>query len=840
MGAAAEASRSGDLLNDTYELCELLESGVVHQAYRARDTRDDRVVRIALLRPELALRAGVAQRFVKGATAFTQIDHPNVARVLSVETDVSGIPFVVEEVIEGESLAKMLGGFPDGMPLGVVMNLLVPVSEAIAAAHERGLAHGALDAEHILLASISGTSVPKVLGFSSGTDLRADVHALGALFYRALSGQLIEHDRKHVPLDELVPHVPSELTELVESCLGAEHARPRDARPLCAALTALRQRLGGARSSAIGAGTGSFRTLEPTAKVVARPPAKAAQPVVDSRAMAKPPAKPLATAKPVVAIAESPPSRRKAMERAVTAPLPDSGPVMEYSPATAIDALAQTAVDASDPSELDPFAVPARPSMPAPTVPSFPEMEAPQIAPEKARAPGAFHADAHAATHFATPAAVVDAAALDPFAFPMANSGAAPPPLPSSKGEMKAAVARPPRLASPAAPPAAAPQKEVSAKAETQAEHKNGRAPKPRPETEKMAGAGTAGLAAAFGPLDGAAAIEQGETHSGELGRAFRESMETEKSGRKNARGALAANNAAESSAATAGGPPALKSKAERDAASLKKSAAEALALSQLQAVAERRSEQRKDFVGTLLMLLFAFGLLRAVPLLSEPDPEVARELLGDRLTISAVAFASLSVIVMIQTWAMQIRTKTMVLRPVTMTLKVVTVCVCVLTGSLFMPSGALGMFEGVARRGLPWGSAFFFLFLGLYGVVRGVQGARSNMLIGAATTILFAGSFVASFQVVNGVIVPGLRRSSQAEVTADVRQKLLGAHHEDENPVIDAGTVEQAQEGFRETHLVGASEEEDMKSIRAMGQARKHNSKSMENLNDKIPDLVK
>jgi len=47
MGAAANASRSGDLLNDIYELCDLVESRDTHQLYSARDTRNDRLVRCA-------------------------------------------------------------------------------------------------------------------------------------------------------------------------------------------------------------------------------------------------------------------------------------------------------------------------------------------------------------------------------------------------------------------------------------------------------------------------------------------------------------------------------------------------------------------------------------------------------------------------------------------------------------------------------------------------------------------------------------------------------------------------------------------------------------------------
>jgi len=342
MGAAANASRSGDLLNDRYELCELVESHETDQLYSARDTETDRLVHIALLRAEHALRPGVAQRFVSRPTQLARLDHPNVVRVWSVESDDSGIPFVVHEPRSGPSLSTMLDAFPDGMPLGVAVNLLVPIVEAMAAAHGRRLTHGALDSEHIVLAELAGATSPKIFGFGSDptADASDDVRALGALFYRALSGQQ-DNTRRHTPLDEVAPHLPLELTELVERCLASVDERPADARLLCDELQTLRQRLGGNRASAVSTERAAVHAPSPVpvqprpaaTPAVARPqavqPRISSMPAIAAKACVPAPASAPAYA-PVAAPAKDEDRRRRAIERAETEPIPElMEPVVE-------------------------------------------------------------------------------------------------------------------------------------------------------------------------------------------------------------------------------------------------------------------------------------------------------------------------------------------------------------------------------------------------------------------------------------------------------------------------------------------------------------------------------
>jgi hypothetical protein len=248
--------------------------------------------------------------------------------------------------------------------------------------------------------------------------------------------------------------------------------------------------------------------------------------------------------------------------------------------------------------------------------------------------------------------------------------------------------------------------------------------------------------------------------------------------------------------------------------------------------------------------LLFALGLARAVPLMSDASGEAARALLGTKLKLSAGVFSALTVVVLVRTWALQIQAKVALLKPVLMAFKVVATCVCVLGLGYFLPEGALGPAGRAARTVLPFGSAFFFLFLGIYGLMQGLSQLRSNALMGAMTLVLYSASFVGSFQVTQGVIVPSIRKKPQAMMNAEVAQKLgIDASKLKDNPQLGSGPLDDraleaagsgiAEDGFQENKMTGGSEEEDLKSIREMGDARKRNSKKLEEMNEKIPGLV-
>src|SRR5215831_12725025 len=90
-----------------YELVGQLGAGGMGEVYRARDPRLHRDVAVKVLTSEVATDSGRLQRFEKEARAAGALNHPNVLAVYDIGNH-EGIPFVVSELLEGETLGSRL------------------------------------------------------------------------------------------------------------------------------------------------------------------------------------------------------------------------------------------------------------------------------------------------------------------------------------------------------------------------------------------------------------------------------------------------------------------------------------------------------------------------------------------------------------------------------------------------------------------------------------------------------------------------------------------------------------------------------------------------------------
>jgi ABC-type phosphate/phosphonate transport system substrate-binding protein len=170
--------------------------------YEAENTQTLRRVEIRLLdAAELESRASV-RRFVREARAGARLQHPNVVDVFDLGEDAaSGALFVVQEALRGVSLEALLEEREqrDAVRLtpAECVAVLLPIAEALEAAHQLGLVHGELSIASIFLAQRGGLTVPKLVDFGLGARLegapssvpstpRDDVRALGALLSACL------------------------------------------------------------------------------------------------------------------------------------------------------------------------------------------------------------------------------------------------------------------------------------------------------------------------------------------------------------------------------------------------------------------------------------------------------------------------------------------------------------------------------------------------------------------------------------------------------------------------------------------------------------------------------
>lgn len=189
--------------------------------YEAENTQTLRRVEVRLLdAADLRSRAG-GRRFVREARAGARLQHPNVVDVFDLGEDArSGALFVVQELLRGVSLDALLEEREQRdarrlTPLECV-RVLLPIAEAIEAAHQLGFVHGELSSASVFLAQRGGLTVPKLIDFGLGARLdgasptparaaatpRDDVRALGAL----LRGCLLASEPRglHALPDDLV------------------------------------------------------------------------------------------------------------------------------------------------------------------------------------------------------------------------------------------------------------------------------------------------------------------------------------------------------------------------------------------------------------------------------------------------------------------------------------------------------------------------------------------------------------------------------------------------------------------------------------------------------------
>jgi TolB-like protein len=131
-----------------YEILGPIGAGGMGEVYRARDRRLGRGVAVKVLPEEAASRPESLRRFEQEARAVAALDHPNILGVHDVGSH-EGRPYIVTELLEGESLRERLGS--GDLTAGKAVELAVQAAQGLAAAHEEGIVHRDLKPENLFL-----------------------------------------------------------------------------------------------------------------------------------------------------------------------------------------------------------------------------------------------------------------------------------------------------------------------------------------------------------------------------------------------------------------------------------------------------------------------------------------------------------------------------------------------------------------------------------------------------------------------------------------------------------------------------------------------------------------
>jgi serine/threonine protein kinase len=232
-----------------YEVSAAIGAGGMGEVYRARDARLNRDVAIKVLPASFADDRQRLHRFEQEALAAAALNHPNILAVYDIGTQEGGAPYIVSELLEGDSLRDRLRAGP--IPLRKATEYALQVSRGLTAAHDKGIIHRDLKPENIFItrdgrvklldfglakltqtASDSSDSETRTIQSDAGTvlgtvgymspeqvrgkpaDARSDLFSFGAVLYEMLSGKRAFHGETSADTMSAILHSePPELTE---------------------------------------------------------------------------------------------------------------------------------------------------------------------------------------------------------------------------------------------------------------------------------------------------------------------------------------------------------------------------------------------------------------------------------------------------------------------------------------------------------------------------------------------------------------------------------------------------------------------------------------------------
>src|SRR5208282_2743070 len=142
-----------------YEIQSPLGAGGMGEVYVAHDARLNREVAIKILPGSFSADPDRLQRFAQECRAAAALNHPNILSIFDIGED-RGAPYVVSELLEGETLRDRLRGA--ALPSRKAIDYARQVASGLAAAHEKGIVHRDLKPENIF---ITNDGRAKILDF---------------------------------------------------------------------------------------------------------------------------------------------------------------------------------------------------------------------------------------------------------------------------------------------------------------------------------------------------------------------------------------------------------------------------------------------------------------------------------------------------------------------------------------------------------------------------------------------------------------------------------------------------------------------------------------------------
>jgi serine/threonine protein kinase/CheY-like chemotaxis protein len=229
----------GIILDEKYELVELLGGGGTGVVYKANHTMLNSFVAVKMLFPHMVSRQLAVRRFHQEARATASLSHPNILKVSDFGTGEQGQPYLVMEYLQGVSLSEMLEAEGD-LPPYLAVEIIMQAAAGLLHAHNKDVVHRDIKPSNLMIVGkVPERFTVKIVDFGLAkpsrqddrlskitvtgevfgspsymspeqcrgetVDHRADIYSLGCVLFEALTGRppFVGKD----PIDTIFQHV---------------------------------------------------------------------------------------------------------------------------------------------------------------------------------------------------------------------------------------------------------------------------------------------------------------------------------------------------------------------------------------------------------------------------------------------------------------------------------------------------------------------------------------------------------------------------------------------------------------------------------------------------------